>query len=124
MKLSISALHLASSELMEFEIGLKDFGSTRLPQTNCPKCGKELSWEYMQSKVYLISCPDCKVVHLVKAKSLKEALGQVGAAKEPCVDELCEKLNKVNYKDAMKILNGIYKQLETLNKYKEERNGV
>ena len=115
MKLSLSALYQASGELMEFGISLKDYGSTRLNQVNCPKCDKELSWEYMQGAVYLISCPDCKIVHLVKAKSLSEALGQIGT-KEPCADTMCSDIGKLNYTDLMKVLMETYHCVEKMNK--------
>ena len=44
----------------------------------CNDCGTELTIDYLQNAIYIVSCGGCDIVKLVKAESGQEALEDCG----------------------------------------------
>ena len=49
----------------------------------CPKCYSSLSVMYLEERIYIVSCGECPVIHLVQADSPTKAVKIVGVKDEP-----------------------------------------
>ena len=57
----------------------------------CPKCWSELGYMYMENRLYLFRCKQCKVVHLVEGESPEDAIQKI-AFRIKHIDEWCEEI--------------------------------
>lgn len=48
----------------------------------CKDCGTELRIAYLENTIYMIVCPWCEVIHLVKASCPEKALNKIGNKQE------------------------------------------
>lgn len=74
-KMDMGQLYTASSNLIDFG---KESCERREEKHWCYNCDTALRVTYMEDRVYLVTCPQCEVVHLTRAASPGEALGKIG----------------------------------------------
>ena len=53
----------------------------------CKECGTDLKIIYLENTIYMVVCPWCEIIHLVKASCPERALGKIGAREVEEVEE-------------------------------------
>lgn len=74
--ISLNDIYNITKEMFHFA---KRFGDISGKSTHyCKDCGTELRIAYLENTIYMVVCPCCEVIHLVKASCPEKALNKIG----------------------------------------------
>ena len=74
--ISLNDIYNIAKDMFRFA---KHFGDISGKSTHyCKDCGTELRIAYLENTIYMVVCPWCEVVHLVKASCPEKALNKIG----------------------------------------------
>ena len=74
--ISLDDIYTAANEMFKFA---KHFGEISGRTVHyCKSCGTELRIAYLENRVYMVVCPWCEIIQLVKAAHPEEALNKTG----------------------------------------------
>lgn len=78
-KISLNDIYDSAKEMFHFA---KHFGDINKLTHYCKDCGTELRIAYLENTIYMVVCPWCEVIHLVKASCPEKALNKIGNKEE------------------------------------------
>ena len=78
--ISLNDIYNIAKEMFHFAQHFGDIGGKSIYY--CKDCGTELKIAYLENTIYMVVCPWCEVVHLVKARCPEKALNKIGNKEE------------------------------------------
>lgn len=77
--ISLNDIYNVAKDMFRFA---KHFEEINKSTHYCKDCGTELRIAYLENAIYMIVCPWCEVIHLVKASCHEKALNKIGNKEE------------------------------------------
>lgn len=76
--MSLNDVYVFSKYLVGFAKSLCEMPVGKQRDYKCAKCGSNLTYAYLENRVYLITCGECEITSLVTAGAPASALNKVG----------------------------------------------
>ena len=75
-RISLNDIYNIAKDMFRFAKHLGEISGKSIHY--CKDCGTELRIAYLENAIYMVVCPWCEVIHLVKASCPEKALNKIG----------------------------------------------